>query len=94
MQGTYDDRYAAEAGDLLGALYVLTGRILRFDDILIKQIEVQIQMLDVQTGRIMMADMVRVNRQEIGKGTPRAQLLERAAARIAQRISEFDPGAK
>ncbi|MBK6884375.1 MAG: hypothetical protein IPH05_15825 [Flavobacteriales bacterium] len=94
MQGTYDDRYAAEAGDLLGARYVLTGRILRFDDILIKQIEVQIQMLDVQTGRIMMADMVRVNRQEIGKGTPRAQLLERAASRIAQRISEFDPGAK
>ncbi len=91
MQGTYDDRYVAEAGKLLGARYVLTGRVLRFDDILQKQIEVQIQMIDAETGRILLADVIRVNKQEIGKGAPRAQLLERASKRIAMRIEAFDP---
>ncbi len=91
MSGTYDDRYVAEAGKLIGARYVLTGRIMRFDDVLMKQIEVQMQVLDAESGRIMLADVVRVNKQEIGKGAPRAQLLERAAKRMAARLSEFTP---
>lgn len=91
MSGVYDDRYVAEAGKLIGAQYVLTGRILRFDDVLSKQIEVQMQLLDAESGRILMADVIRVNKQEIARGAPRAQLLERAAKRMAQRLSEFDP---
>lgn len=91
MTGTYDERYVAEAGKLLGARYVLTGRIMRFDDLLAKQIEVQMQVLDAESGRIMLADVVRVNKQEIGRGAPRAQLLKRAAKRMAVRLSEFTP---
>jgi hypothetical protein len=91
MSGVYDDRYVAEAGKLIGAQYVLTGRILRFDDVLSKQIEVQMQLLDAESGRILMADVVRVNKQEIARGAPRAQLLERAAERMALRLAEFDP---
>ncbi|MBL7938186.1 MAG: hypothetical protein JNL43_02400 [Flavobacteriales bacterium] len=92
MSGIYQDRYVAEAGKLIGARYVLTGRIMRFDDVLSKQIEVQMQVLDAESGRILLADVVRVNKQDIGKGAPRAQLLERAAKRMAARLSEFTPG--
>ena len=91
MSGVYDDRYVAEAGKLLGARYVLTGKILRYDDVLRKEIDVQVQLLDAETGRIHMAEIVRVNKQEIGRGSPRAQLLERAAKRAALKIAEFDP---
>ena len=91
MSGTYDDRFVAEAGKLIGARYVLTGRIMRFDDVLTKQIEVQMQVLDAESGRIHLADVIRVNKQEIGKGAPRAQLLERAAKRMAARLEKFTP---
>jgi hypothetical protein len=91
MEGIYDDRYVAEAGKLLGARFVMTGRVLRFDDVLTKQIEVQMQLIDAETGRIHMADVIRVNKQEIAKGAPRAQLLERAAKRMALRLADFDP---
>lgn len=91
MSGVYDDRYVAEAGKLLGARYVLTARILRFDDVLRKEIEVQVQLLDAETGRIHIAEIVRVNKQEIGRGAPRVQLLERAAKRTALKLAEFDP---
>lgn len=91
LSGVYDDRYVAETGKLLGAHYVLTGKILRFDDVLRKEIEVQIQLLDVETGRIRMAEIVRVNKQEIARGAPRAQLLQRAAKRAAIALAEFDP---
>lgn len=92
MSGVYDDRSVAAAGKLLGARYVLTGKILRFDDVLRKEIEVQMQLLDAESGRILLAEIVRVNKQEIGRGAPRAQLLERAAKRMALQLAEFDPG--
>jgi tetratricopeptide (TPR) repeat protein len=91
MSGAYDDRYGAEAGRLLGARYVLTAKLLRFDDVLFKQCEVQMQLIDTETGRIHASEIVRVNKQEIGKGAPRAQLLEKAAEQIAAKVASFDP---
>jgi hypothetical protein len=91
MSGVYDDRYGAEAGKLLGANYVLTGKVLRFDDVLSKQIEVQVQLIDTESGRIHLSELVRVNKQELARGAPRAQLLERASKRAALRVAEFDP---
>ncbi len=91
MSGAYDDRHSAEAGRLLGARFVLTAKLLRFDDVLFKQCEVQMQLIDTETGRIHASEIIRVNKQEIGKGAPRAQLLEKAAKRIAQRVGAFDP---
>ncbi|MFN9325008.1 MAG: hypothetical protein ACK6A5_06440 [Flavobacteriales bacterium] len=91
MSGVYDDRYSTEAGRLLGARYVLTAKLLRFDDVLFKQCEVQMQLIDTETGRIHASEIIRVNKQEIGKGAPRAQLLEKAAKRIAARVGAFDP---
>ncbi len=91
LNGTYDESYAAEAGKLLGARYVLTGKLLRFDDILSKQIEVQVALLDAETGEIHLSEVVRVNKQEIAKGAPRAQLIDRASKRVALAIEQFDP---
>jgi hypothetical protein len=70
---------------------VLTAKLLRFDDVLFKQCEVQMQLIDTETGRIHASEIIRVNKQEIGKGAPRAQLLEKAAKRIAARVGAFDP---
>lgn len=94
MSGVYDDRYVAEAGKLMGARFVLTGKILRYDDVLRKEIEVQVQLIDAESGRVHLAEIVRVNKQEIARGAPRAQLLERAAKRTAQRLAEFDPASR
>ncbi|HRO99585.1 MAG TPA: hypothetical protein PLN54_09155 [Flavobacteriales bacterium] len=91
MSGVFDDRYTLETGQLLGARYVLTAKLLRFDDVLFKQCEVQMQLIETSTGRIHASEIVRVNKQEIGKGAPRAQLLGTAAKRIAQRVASFDP---
>ncbi|MBL7964733.1 MAG: hypothetical protein JNM31_12925 [Flavobacteriales bacterium] len=92
MQGVYDDAYAVKAGRLLGARFVLTGRILRYDDAFAKQIEVQVQLVDAETGRIHIAETIRVNKQELsGRGNIRAQLMDRAALRIARQLAEFDP---
>jgi tetratricopeptide (TPR) repeat protein len=94
MSGVYDDRYSAEAGRLLGARYVLTGKLLRFDDVLFKQCEVQMQLIDTGTGRIHASEVIKVNKFEITKGAPRSQLLEKASLRIAERVAEFDPQRK
>lgn len=91
MSGVYDDRYVAEAGKLLGARYVLTGKILRFDDLLRKEIEVQMQLIETETGRIHLSEIIRVNKQEIVRGAPRAQLLERSSKRVAAKLADFDP---
>ncbi len=91
LSGVYDDRYGAEAGKMLGAKYVLTGKVLRFDDVLSKQIEVQVQLIDTESGRIHLSELIRVNKQEIARGAPRAQLLERASKRVALRVVEYDP---
>ncbi len=92
MSGAYDERQIAAAGKLLGARYVLAVRLLRFDDVLTRQLEAQVQLISAETGRIQLSEVVQVNRQEIGRGAPRAQLLERASKRIAQRL--VDAGAR
>lgn len=91
MEGIYDDAHVAEAGKLLGARYVLNVRILRFDDIFSKQAEVQAVLLDTESGAILLSEVVRVNKDEIAKGAPRAQLIDRAAQRIAAQVGAFDP---
>lgn len=91
MSGVYDDRYVVDAGKLLGARYVLTAKVLRYDELLRREIEVQVQLLDAENGRIHVSEIVRVNKQEIGRGNTRSQLMERAAKRMAQRILAFDP---
>jgi tetratricopeptide (TPR) repeat protein len=91
MSGVYDERYVAEAGKLLGARYVLTGKILRYDDVLGRNMEVQIQLLDAESGRIHLSEIVRVNKQELARGPARPQLLERIAKRAARALAEFEP---
>jgi len=91
MEGIYDDAYAARAGKLLGARYTLSVRINRFDDILAKQAEVQMTLLDNETGAISLSKVVRVNKEELPRGAPRAQLIDRAAKRIAAHVGGFDP---
>ncbi len=91
MSGVYDDRYVVEAGKLIGARYVITAKILRYDEVLRREIEVQMQLLDAQSGRIHLSEIVRVNRQELTRGSTRSQLLERAGKRMAARVAQFDP---
>ena len=91
MSGVYDDRYSAEAGRLIGARYVLTGKVLRFDDVLTRQIELQVQIIDAFTGQVHLSEIVRVHKAELERGSTRAQLLERSATRAAGRVAAFDP---
>jgi len=94
MSGVYDDRYTSEAGKLMGARFVLAAKILRFDDIISRHIDVQIKLMEVETGRIVLADVIRVNKQELARGAPRGQLIEIASARVAERFKDLDPFAR
>ena len=47
--------------------------------------------VDAETGEIHLSEVVRVNKQEIAKGAPRAQLIDRASKRVALAIEQFDP---
>lgn len=91
MSGMYDDRHVVEAGKLMGARYVITGKMLRYDEILRRDIEVQLQLLDAESGRIYLSEIISVNKQELARGNTRSQLMERAAKRMAARITTFDP---
>ena len=91
MNGVFDDQQIAKAGKLLGARYVLTGKIIRFDDVLGKQIEVQMQVLDAESGRVHVSEVVRAGRQDLGPGGARAQLLSAVAKRAAQMLAAFEP---
>ena len=91
MTGLFDDRYVVEAGKLIGARYVLTARILRYDEVIKREIEVQMQLLDAENGRIHISEIIRVDRQQLAKGNTRSQLLGRVSARMARRVAEFDP---
>ena len=91
LNGTVDDRYAAQAGKLMGAKYVLTVRLLRFDEVLGRRIEMQVQFVDAGTGRIQMAEAVRAGKEDLTRGASGAQLMEEAARRVAKRVGEFDP---
>lgn len=91
LSGVFDDRYVVDAGKLIGARYVLTSKILRYDEILRRDVEVQMQLLDAENGRIHLSEIIKVNKQEIGRGNTRAQLLERVAKRMAIRLAEYDP---
>jgi PBP1b-binding outer membrane lipoprotein LpoB len=91
MTGVFDESYGVEAGKLIGARYVLTAKLLRYDEILRRDIELQVQLLDAQSGRIYLSEIVSVNRNEIGRGNTRSQLMERAAKRMAARMAAFDP---
>ncbi|MBK9515438.1 MAG: hypothetical protein IPO05_17925 [Flavobacteriales bacterium] len=62
---------------------MLTGKVLRFDDVLTCQIEVQVQVIDAFTGQVHLSEVVRVNKTDSGTGPTRAQLLERSAERAA-----------
>jgi len=91
LSGIYDDRYVVDAGKLIGARYVLTAKVLRYDELLRREIEVQLQLLDAENGRIHLSEIVRVNKHELARGNTRSQLMERSAKRMAQRIADFDP---
>ena len=91
MTGVFDDRYVVEAGKLIGARYVITAKVLRYDEVLRREVEVQMQLLDAQSGRIHVSEIIGVNNKEIGRGNTRSQLLERAAKRMAARVAAFDP---
>ena len=91
LEGVYDERYAVGAGRLMGAAHVLSPRILRFDDVLSRMIEVQVQLLDAETGRIELARIISVSKGELEQGNTRAQLLALAANKVAALIAAFEP---
>ena len=94
MNGTFDDAHVAEAGQLMGARFVLACRLTRYDEVLTRQAEVLWQVIDAETGRIQLAGSVRVTRHELEKGNTRAQLADLAASKIAAQIKDFDPYAR
>ncbi len=91
MEATYDERYVVNAGRLMGAARVLAPRIIRFDDILNRHIEVQIQIIDTGTGRIELSQVLGVTKDELRTGNTRTQLIELVAGKIARSIAAFKP---
>ncbi|WKZ67045.1 MAG: hypothetical protein QY325_03745 [Flavobacteriales bacterium] len=94
MNGSFDEQGAVKAGRLLGARFVLTGRILRYDDVLSRNLELQMQLIETETGRIHASEVIRVGKDDLERGPARPQLVGIAARRIAERVQGFDPTAR
>jgi TolB-like protein len=89
MSGNYNEQMA-QAGKLLGARYLLTGRVTKYDDLLKRDLEVQVQLIDAQTGRIHLSEQVRAAKAELARDGA-ARLTDLAARRIAERLRGFAP---
>ncbi|HRD51878.1 MAG TPA: tetratricopeptide repeat protein [Flavobacteriales bacterium] len=89
MSGPYSEQ-VAEAGKLLGARYILTGRVLKYDDLLKRDLEVQVQLIDAQTGRIHLSEVARAAKVDLGREGA-AKLSDVVARRIAALLRGFDP---
>lgn len=89
MSGPFSEQ-VAEAGKLLGARYILTGRVLKYDDLLKRDLEVQVQVIDAETGRIHLSEVARASKSDVAReGT--ARLTDVVARRIAALLKGFDP---
>lgn len=89
MSGPFQEQ-VAQAGRLLGARYLLTGRVLKYDDLLKRDLEVQVQLIDAQTGRIHLSEVVRAARTELPRASTQ-KLTDLVARRIAERLRGFEP---
>lgn len=89
MSGPFQEQ-VAQAGRLLGARYLLTGRVLKYDDLLKRDLEVQVQLIDAQTGRILLSEVVRAARTELPRASSQ-KLTDLVARRIAERLRGFEP---
>lgn len=94
MDGIYDERTAARAGQLLGAKYVLMTKLLRYEEGIGRHLEMQVNLMDASTGRIHRSELVHVAKQDLGRGgVVRSLLIARAAERTAALLKGFDPEA-
>lgn len=89
MSGPFNDQ-VAEAGKLLGARYILTGRVLKYDDLLKRDLEVQVQLIDAETGRIHLSEVARAAKPDMVREGA-AKLADVVARRIAELLKGFDP---
>lgn len=91
MSGPFSEQ-VAEAGKLLGARYILTGRVLKYDDLLKRDLEVQVQVIDAETGRIHLSEVARASKADVARDGA-ARLTDVVARRIAALLKGFDPQA-
>ncbi|MBK9273263.1 MAG: hypothetical protein IPM49_01825 [Flavobacteriales bacterium] len=92
LDGIYDERTAARAGQLLGAKYVLMTKLLRYEEGIGRHLEMQVNLMDASTGRIHRSELVHMAKQDLGRGgSVRSLLIARAAERTAALLKGFDP---
>lgn len=92
LDGIYDERTAARAGQLLGARYVLMTKLLRYEEGIGRHLEMQVNLMDASTGRIHRSELVHVAKQDLGRGASvRSLLIAKAAERAAALLKGFDP---
>ena len=89
MNETFSEQ-AAVAGRLLGARYILTGRVLKYDDLLKRDLEVQVQVIDAETGRLHLSEVARATKADLPRDGS-AKLTDVVARRIAALLKGFDP---
>lgn len=88
LNGGVQEGTAAQAGQLLGAQFVLTGEVLVLND---DRIDLRISLIDASTGRIHVAQQVTALRKEVQRGQPvRTQLMAIVAQRAAEHLRDFD----
>ncbi|NUQ16427.1 MAG: hypothetical protein HUU33_14030 [Flavobacteriales bacterium] len=92
LEGIHDESTAARAGQLLGAQFVLATKLLRYEEGVGRHLEMQVNLMDASTGRIHRSELVHVAKQDLGRGASvRSLLIDKAAARAATLLRDFDP---
>ncbi|MCB0793553.1 MAG: hypothetical protein KDB88_02350 [Flavobacteriales bacterium] len=95
MAGTYKQGTYAEAGGLLGADYLMTGQLLRYDEGIGRSLEMKLQVLEVSSGRLLMSELIHLDKGDLMRGgSVREQFIDLAGERAAQAFQRFDPYAR
>ena len=85
-----------EAGELLGAQYVLTGKILKFNKVS-KKCDYMIEMMETSTGEIHFSEIITFDRDDFNSRSERDvedQITDHVGQEVAAYLAAFDPFAK
>jgi len=82
-----------EAGRMLGAKYVLTGKILKYNKVTNKRCDFQIELMETSTGEIHVSEIITFDRDDLDTSSDQAveeQITSHIANEIAAQLGAFD----
>ncbi len=93
LSDIFDEEEVIEAGRMLGAKYVLTGKILKYNKVTNKRCDYQIELMETSTGEIHISEIITFDRKDLDTSSDQAveeQITLHIAKQVAAQLGAFD----